>query len=72
MFQKQQSQKPSAKRVPPFPTKHTENLISGEGGYEGIPPFSGFHKHKKTCENKTISDGGITVDFWMIKVHTFS
>ena len=21
-------------------------------------------------ENKTISDGGITVDFWFIKVHT--
>ena len=23
-----------------------------------------------TKENKTISDGGITVDFWFIKVHT--
>ena len=24
----------------------------------------------KSKENKTISDGGITVDFWFIKVHT--
>ena len=36
MFQKQQSQKPSAKRVPPFPTKQTKNLISGQGGH---PPL---------------------------------
>ena len=27
-------------------------------------------KHNLTIENKTISDGGITVDFSIIKVHT--
>ena len=26
--------------------------------------------HPYRPENKTISDGGITVDFWIIKVHT--
>ena len=28
--------------------------------------ISHHHHH----DNKTISDGGITVDFWIIKVHT--
>ena len=26
--------------------------------------------HNYNLDNKTISDGGITVDFWFIKVHT--
>ena len=25
---------------------------------------------EESIKNKTISDGGITVDFWIIKVHT--
>ena len=30
----------------------------------------GFESELMQIKNKTISDGGITVDFWIIKVHT--
>ena len=29
-----------------------------------------YVRYKTSVQNKTIGDGGITVDFWIIKVHT--
>ena len=43
-------------------------IAEGKFGYIGADPL--FSRTHLLVSNKTISDGGITVDFSIIKVHT--